>query len=57
MKLLLYLTIFLTKTIPFNNTKTDDIYIEDNLFDNNNSQDIKNISGDVIETIDLSDNI
>ena len=24
---------------PFNNIKTDDIYTEDNLFDNNNSQD------------------
>ena len=42
---------------PFNNIKTDDIYIEDDLFDNNDSQDIKNISSDVIETIDLSDNI
>ena len=42
---------------PFNNIKTDDIYIEDDLFDNNDSQDIKDISSDVIETIDLSDNI
>ena len=41
----------------FNNIKTDDIYIEDGLFDNNDSQDIKNISSDVIETIDLSDDI
>ena len=39
------------------NIKTDDIYIEDDLFDNNDSQDIKDISGDVIKTIDLSDNI
>ena len=42
---------------PFNNIKTDDIYIEDNFFDNNDSQDVKNISSDVIETIDLSDDI
>ena len=41
----------------FNNIKTDDIYVEDDLFDNNDSQDIKNISSDVIETIDLSDDI
>ena len=41
----------------FNNIKTDDIYVEDDLFDNNDSQDIKNISSDVIETIDLSDEI
>ena len=41
----------------FNNIKTDDIYIEDGLFDNNDSQDIKNISSDAIETIDLSDDI
>ena len=42
---------------PFNNIKTDNIYIEDHLFDNNDSQDIKNISRDVTETIDLSDDI
>ena len=42
---------------PFNNIKIDDVYIEDDLFDNNDSQDIKNISSDVIETIDLSDDI
>ena len=35
----------------------DDIYIEGDLFDNNDSKDIKNISGDVIESIDLSDHI
>ena len=40
---------------PFNNIKIDDIYIEDNLFDNNDSQNVKNISNDIIETIDLSD--
>ena len=58
LKLLLYLTILLMKTILLTiNIKTDDIYIEDDLFDNNDSQDIKNISGDVIKTIDLSDNI
>ena len=42
---------------PFNNIKTGDIYIEGNLFDNKDSQNIKNNSNDVIETIDLSDNI
>ena len=42
---------------PFKNIETDDIYIEDDLFDNNDSQDIKNISGDVIETIVLSGDI
>ena len=42
---------------PFNNIKTDDIYIGDDLFDNNDSQHIKNISSEVIETIDLSDDI
>ena len=42
---------------PFNNRKTDDIYIEDDLFENNDSQDIKNISSDLIETIGFSDNI
>ena len=42
---------------PFNNIKTDDIYIEDDLFDNSDFQDIKNISSDVIETIHLSDDI
>ena len=58
LKLLLYLTILLMKTILLTiNIKTDDIYIEDDLFDNNDSQDIKDISGDVIKTIDLSDNI
>ena len=58
LKLLLYLTILLMKTILLTiNLKTDDIYIEDDLFDNNDSQDIKDISGDVIKTIDLSDNI
>ena len=42
---------------PFNNIKMDDIYIEGDLFDNNDSKDIKNISGDVIESINLSDHI
>ena len=41
---------------PFNNIKIDDIYIKGGLFDNDDSQDIKNISSDVIE-IDLSDDI
>ena len=56
MKLSFYLTIFLTTAIPLKIQKHD-IYIKDDLFDNNDSQDIKNISGDVIETIDLSDDI
>ena len=41
----------------FSNIKTDNIYIEDDLFDNNDSQEIKNISSDVIETTDFSDGI
>ena len=40
-----------------NNIKTDNIYIEDNFFANNDSQDIKNISSDVIETIDLPNDV
>ena len=39
---------------PFNNIKIDDIYIEDNLYDNKDSQNVKNISNGIIETIDLS---
>ena len=42
---------------PFKNIETNDIYIEDGLFDNNDSQDIKNISGVVTETIVLSGDI
>ena len=42
---------------PFNDLKTEDRYIEDNLFefDNNDSKDIKNVSDDVIESINLDD--
>ena len=43
---------------PFNNKiKTKDICIEDNLFDDDNSKDIKNVSDGVIEEINFSNNI
>ena len=40
---------------PFNDLKTGNIYIKDDLFDNNDSKDIKKVSDDVIETINLTD--
>ena len=40
---------------PFNDLKTEDTYTEDNLFDNNDSKDIKKVSDDVIESINLED--
>ena len=42
---------------PFNDTETDDIYIEDVLFDNNNVTDIKDTATNIIETINLDDDI
>ena len=42
---------------PFNDTETDDIYIEDVLFDNNNATDIKDIATNILETINLDDDI
>ena len=42
---------------PFNDTETDDIYIEDVLFDNNNATDIKDTATNIIETINLDDDI
>ena len=35
--------------------KTNDIYVEDELFDNNDSKDIKKVSDDIIETTNLID--
>ena len=43
---------------PFNNKiKTEDIYIEDNLFDDTNSKDIKEVFDEFITEINFSDNI
>ena len=42
---------------PFNDLKTGNIYIKDDLFDNNDSKDIKKVSDDVIETINLTDGV
>ena len=43
---------------PFNDLiKTEDIYIEDNLFDDTNSKDIKKVSDGVIKEINFDDNI
>ena len=43
---------------PFNNKiKTEDIYIEDNLFDDTNSKDMKEVSDGVIEEINFGDSI
>ena len=42
---------------PFNDLKTENIYIKDDLFDNNDSKDIKKVSDDVIETINLTDGV
>ena len=41
---------------PFNDIKTDDIYNEENLLDNNDSKDIKKVCDNIIETINLIDN-
>ena len=35
---------------PFKNINTEDIWIEDNFFDNNNKEAIKDISKDIIDT-------
>ena len=43
---------------PFNNKiKTEDIYIEDNFFDDTNSKDIKEVFDEFITEINFSDNI
>ena len=43
---------------PFNNKiKTEDIYIEDNLFEDTDSKDIKKVSDGVIEKVNFGDNI
>ena len=43
---------------PFNDLiKTEDTYIEDNLFDDTNSKDIKKVSDGVIKEINFNDNI
>ena len=43
---------------PFNNKiKTEDTYIENNLFDDSNSKDIKKVSYSVIKEIHFGDNI
>ena len=42
---------------PFNDLKTENIYIKDDLFDNNDSKDIKKVSDDLIETINLTDGV
>ena len=43
---------------PFNNkVKTEDIYIEDNLFDDTDSKDIKKVSDGAIKKINFGDNI
>ena len=43
---------------PFNNKiKTEDIYIEDNLFDDTDSKDIKKVSDGAIKKINFGDNI
>ena len=42
---------------PLNDLKTENIYIKDDLFDNNDSKDIKKVSDDVIETINLTDGV
>ena len=34
---------------PFNNVVTEDIWIEDDIFDNDNTQAIKNISTEIID--------
>ena len=47
----------LDKNNPFNDIKTDDIYIEDYLFDNNDTTDIKDRATNILETINLDDDI
>ena len=43
--------------ILFNNINTEDIYIEDDLFDKADTEDIKDTSKDTIETIYIDDDI
>ena len=46
----------LDENYPFNDKiNTEDLYIEDNLFDNNDSKYIKWVSEDVIKNINLND--
>ena len=42
---------------PFSDMETDDIYIEDVLFDSNNATDIKDTATNIVETINLDDDI
>ena len=47
----------LDKNNPFNDIKADDIYIEDYLFDNNDTTDIKDRATNISETINSDDDI
>lgn len=41
----------LNENNPFKNINTEDIWIEDNLFDNNDRQDVKSVSKEIIDTV------
>ena len=41
----------LNKNNPFKNVNTEDICIEDNLFDNNDRQNVKNVSKEIIDKV------
>ena len=41
----------LNENNPFKNINTEDIWIEDNLCDNNDRQDVKSVSKEIIDTV------
>ena len=51
------MTLLIPSNNPFNDLKIGDIYIEDGLFDDNDSKDRKKFSDEAIETINLTDDV